>query len=551
MPAIPQFEANNAGFRPSETGVEAVAMAGRRVGLYYNQEATAERMLGQSTERLGQETAQLGREKANLLTGEGARLGSAVAAAGDAYVKQAQHQEISHGSAAFAGLLQSSTQDWNSQVENVDPNNTTIAPKFMSSLNDKLEAFQNSFNTEGGQQWAQEHVNALRQHFAEKTQGDMSIMAGQAVVVNAQRTINMLSNTVHDDPSSIDFALAALKSTTEGKLSTSPNLTGPEAARARDEIGQKGAESIVKSAAIGYISKTGQVPPWASDPKYSPYINGQELQMFARQARTQQRVDAATEKQTILLQKQLDEQQSHAAFGKNFSDNVTFDPATNRAIIKPEFFRNTLDIVRKYPEAAQTGKTYLDWGEAQQKEQKAATDPATISDLNGRMFSGNNQTTRIDILKAEAAGKLSREDGTILGELVATRDAQPIKDPMFKISMDGARQIVEQKVGGTSLPGSTEKYVGFMQNFMSQYMKMSREGTLPPNALDLNDPESLISKTLAPYKPSMGDAVSGNGGVALPSSAAKPERVISSKADYDALPSGSDFTMNGKKYRKP
>lgn len=557
MPQIPQFDAKDAGFRASETGVESVAGAARRVGMFYNQEATAEETLARSTERLGAQTAELGSEKANLLTGEGARLGSAVAAAGDAAVKYAEHQEVSHGSAAFAGLLQSATQDWNDRVKNADPNDTTIAPAFMAGLNDKFEQFQSAFNTEGGQQWAQEHVNALRQHFAEKTSADMSTMAGQAAVVNQQRTINMLSNTVHDDPSSIDFALAALKSSTEGMLSTSPNLTGPEAARARDEISQKGAEAIVKSAAIGYISKTGQVPPWAEDPKYSPYINGQELQLFAKQAQVQQRVDTATQKQTMVLQRQIDEQNVRAAANKNFADNVSFDQTTGQAVIKPEFFQNTLDIVRKYPNApnaAETVKTYLDWAEGQQrlneKPQRIATDRATASSLDDRMFAADNPTTVLDIRKAENEHKLSTQDAQLRVQLIEARDKQPIQDPTFKSAMAAAKELIEPKVNGVGL-NSPEKYVGFMHNFMGQYLTLSREGKLPPNALDLNDPKSLISTTMQQYKPSLGDVISGNGGIGSPPATTAKESIISTKAEYDALKSGQAFTMNGKKYTKP
>src|SRR5262249_31708516 len=134
------------------------------------------------------------------------------------------------------------------------------------------------------------HSAQLRQHLFQKTSADMATLAGQAAVVNTRQTVNGLSNTVRSDPSSMDFALRTLETSVDGMVGSSPNLTGVAAAKVRSEVVQRGKEEIIKSAAMGYIEKTGEVPAWATDPKYSPYINGTELKQFAQAARYYERL---------------------------------------------------------------------------------------------------------------------------------------------------------------------------------------------------------------------------------------------------------------------
>jgi len=524
VPNIPEFDAGSLALRPSETGVEARSGTARRIGMFFNQKAGAEETLARETERmagqtqqLGRETSQLGAEKGAAMASIGRAIGSGVEAAGDAAVKYLDHEQISKGSADFTKLMMDKTQQWNDTVKNADPNDTTVGPKFLASLNQDLEDFKTNggFVTENGQKWAEAHVDALRQHMAEKTQGDMASLAGEAVIVNHQKTINQLSATVHGDPASIDFALAALKSSSEGVIATSPNMTGTEAGKVRMELQQKGAEAIVKSAAIGYIEKTGKMPAWATDPKYASYVNGPELQMLEKAAKVQAKSDMLADKQAKLLQRQTDDLQVHAAATKTLSDNVTINPQTNEPIINPKFFKDALDIARKNPDApsaAATARTMLDWGESQQnKERKVATDAATVADIDARMFSTDNPITKMDILRAEATGKLTRSDGEIRAKIIDQRDKMP-SDPQFKLAMDGAKQLIEGRTAGEKQLQSG-KYAAFMQQFLGDYQRLKAEGTLPPNALSLRDPNSLLNKSMEAYKSPMAQAISGNGGI--------------------------------------
>lgn len=522
MPNIPQFDAGNLRLNPTETGVDARAKTAQRIGMFFNQQASGEQMLSSETERLasatqqvGSETGRLGSEIGSQMTDLGRRVGSSISDAGDVAVKYMDHQQISQGAPAFANLMASATQDWNNRIKNADPNDPTIAPKFMASLNAQLDKFKdNGFYTEEGQKWAEAHVDALRQHMQEKATADMATMAGQAAVVNQQQTVNSLSATVHGDPSSLDFSLAALRSSTEGMISSSPNLTGTQASAARNEILQKGSESIVKAAAIGYIEKTATVPPWATDPKYAPYLNGAELKQWETAAKNQAKSNELTSKQTDVAQRQLDNLNVHKAANQVQTDNITFDPQTGRPIIDPKFFSQALDIARKNPDAssaAETVRTLFSWGEAQQSKSDHMTDPATASAIDSRMWVPENPTTKLDIMKAETDKKLSRSDAEIRMKLIDQRDKMPT-DPQFKFAMDGAKELIEGRTSGEKSLQSG-KYAAFMQQFFGEYQRQKAAGTLPANALSLRDPTSLLSKTMEAYKSPLASAISGNGGI--------------------------------------
>jgi len=267
MPQIRTFEAPALGLRPTETGATAAERAARRVQGEYNEAAAAQSAVGSA-------------------------ISSTVREAGDIATKFIEHQEISRGSKMFSDLIAAKTKQWDEIAKSADPNDPTVARRFLDqNLEPDLQKIQQGgFLTEKGQTWAESHIAQFRQHMVSKTDADMATLAGHAAVINTRQTINNLSNTVRGDPSGLDFSLRTLESSVGGLVDSSPNLRGAEAARVRNEVMQKGKEEIVKSAAMGFIEKTGNVPPWATDPKYSPYINGTELKQFEQAARYYQRL---------------------------------------------------------------------------------------------------------------------------------------------------------------------------------------------------------------------------------------------------------------------
>ncbi len=274
MPKITVYEApDNLGIRPSETAIQARSLAGRVIEGEYNEAAAAQATQGRA-------------------------LASGIEALGSAAVKIADHDQISKGSAAFAGFVNAKTKQWDEIRKTADPNDPTVAPKFMADTEKQLENFKGGFLTENAQQWAESQTTRFRSHMYDKTGADMAVMAGQAAIINTRQTVNALSNTVRGDPSSMDYSLGQLDSSIDAMIGSSPTMNADTAGKVRTEVLQKGREEIIKSAAMGYIEKTGDVPAWVSDPKYSKYISGPELKQFAQAARYYERLGRAEQRAT-------------------------------------------------------------------------------------------------------------------------------------------------------------------------------------------------------------------------------------------------------------
>lgn len=497
MPNIRQFDTPALGLRPSEVGVDATAQAARRIGAFSNQ--------------LASDTGQLGAFEGDELRNVGARAGSAVAAAGDAAVDYMDHREISAGAAKGTELMANLTQQWNKTISDpkVDPNDPSIAKRFLTEqLEPALDQFQQGFTTEKSQQFAEQFVNRFRQHMFEKTSADMSTMAGIAAKANAETTINSLSSMVANDPSSLDAALATAEHAIGAKVESSPTLSPEDSMRVRTEVGLKAKESIVKSAIVGMIQKNPNIDLSGIQKKYGEYINGAEMKMFQKSAQVQARADLAAQKQVAILKRQMADQNMHAGLNKVISDNVSIDPRSGRPVINPNIYQKTLDLARRYPDApsaAGTVRTMLTWAQAEQnRENRPTDDPQVVRDLSDRMFSADNPTTTIDLMKAHAAGQMSDHTFTEMNGLVKELAQTPLKGPIYQDTMKAVHSTLNL-VGQNGFadlkdPIGERNYAKFVQTFIPQYLSKYRAGTLEPNALDVNDPNSFISKAMAPFR---------------------------------------------------
>jgi hypothetical protein len=469
---IKTFEAPSLGLQPTETGIDATVQTARRIGMFYNQ-------AGESKTRMGQE------------------LGSAVRAAGDVAVQYAEHQEISHGAANFAKLTDNLTQNWNDRAKNADPNDPTVAAKFREDvLEPALEQYRQGFLTEGGQKFAETRIDALRNHLFEKTAADMSSLAKDAVAVNMRQTVNSLSNTAMKDPSAVSFLLKQADDLVSSKVESSPNIKGTDASKAKLELTQKSKEAIVKSAVIGAIDKTGQIPKWAYEDRFSAYIDGAEVKQFEKYAQAQQRANALTQRQLQQFDKQDTADKAHKALSDNFTNSVTFDN-NGKATIKPDFYKNIMEIERGYPGAAtERSKAMINWGQSEQREKRETiiTNPAVKAELFDGFYRTDNPTDDVKILSAASRGDLDPHDTSILLQLGKALEEKPLKGPIFQ----GAMAAAKAEFGDSEL-GLT-RYAAFQQAFLPEYLRLDKTGQLPANALNPNDPKSLISQTMEQFK---------------------------------------------------
>lgn len=491
MPRIQTFDAGtNLGLQPSEVGVESMAAAARRQGAFYNQQAGATREVGQTIARVA---------------------GGAIRDAGQVAVDYLDHQQISHGAATFAELTANKTDEWNNIVKNADPNDPSVSKQFLeTSLEPALDKFRQGFMTEKGQAWAEHHIDTLRQHFFEKTASDMSSKAKKAVTVNTVNTVNQLSNTVYNDPSALDFSLKTLGTSFAGIANTSPTMRGTDAAAFSEggEVLEKAREQLVKSAALGYIEKTGQVPPWASSPQYSKYINGIELKQFQKAADAQQRANIYYEKQTELLKKQQADNQAKAQASDFITNNFKIDPDNpNRYLIAPDAKQKALDFLRRNHEAPSSRELFENLDRLVDHASKPGaitSNPQAKSDFWTDLANPDVSLTSLElkVLRNESNGQLTPQEASTQRNAIKVMKESLDKDPILKTKIDA----IKERVGFELMANGKEQFSNAMAAFLPVYERAKRSPAgLPPNALDLSDPSSLISQSIKAFEPNKQD----------------------------------------------
>lgn len=469
MPTIQESNApQGLGLQPTETGINATAQAARRIQGAYNEIAASKKETGHA-------------------------LGSAIEGAGGVAVRYMEHQEVSHGAAALAGNLARYTAAWNETAKHADPNDPTVATKFMQGLEPELEKFKGAFHTEGGQKWAEGRVDAMRTHFTNETQAQMARMAGEAFVINERNTVNSLSVAVMSNPTpqSLDFALDTLTTSHNAKVSSS-SVAAAHLPKLNDHL-ESSREALVKSAVVGAIQATGEIPKWVSDPKYSKYITGAELKTFENVARAEQRAQ------------RVDQERADRAAQKKREDAMdqrTDDILVDSRSDKPKITAQDVLKDSTYngdPKARMAALKLIDMAG---KPKKEVSDPAVAAELFSDLTNPEKPVTMTRLL--ENQNDLSEHDFNRLADLSSTIKKEKLSDPTYQEAL----HAVKSELTLSGIPGFQAKdpkgaasYANFIGRFLPQYMKLSPDERA--DALDLANPNSLINKTMTPFKRSI------------------------------------------------
>ena len=426
---MPNIQGYNApaglGLQPTETGIDAVNQTARRIGAFYNQQAEA---------------------KGRTIGLEGRELSTDIKEAGEAAVDYEDHQQISHGAATAAQMTEQLTSQWNDIAKNADPNDPTVAAKFQQdTLEPALQKFREGFWTEKSQNWAESHIDLLRQHMFEKTSADMSTLAAKAVTENARTLSNSLTNTAVMDPSSVPSLLKGLDNSISGLVDSSPNLKGTAAATAKTQLTEKIREDIVKAGAFGSIQRSTDPEAAAArwTQQYPEYINGQEALQLAKAAKSQNKVNAAEDRAATLFQKQQQVADFHAQYSK-ITASVLQPDGTLRA--GPDYFKK-MAALANHPGIGWAPEGALKAGIAFGQEVNAnprndTNDPNVISDFNQRMLLQPNDPralTEVQILQAKTAHQLTDKEFQFY-QGARTRLAQ---DPSRSLAEKEFNQFIE------------------------------------------------------------------------------------------------------------
>jgi len=507
MPNIRSYDAPaGIGLQPSQTGVEAVAGAARRGGAFFNQAADSLRQTG-------------------------AEFGSAIKTAGDVAVKYMEHDEISKGAAGFATLQNNLLTQWNETAKNADPNDPSTAGKFIDDIvNPSLEKFTGSFNTEGGQKYAEQHIDSLRQQMFKTTSADMSTLAGIAVQQNYSTTVNKLSSTVRSDPASLDFALKTAESSVGALASSSPNLDATAAAKVSGPLLQNAKEQIVKSWFMGVAEKNpDEAVKQLESGKYSDFIKGDEAKTIIGYARTNARLARSEQTNARVMADYTAKQDFHKAANDLELSTIPAD-ATGRPTLPKDYWQKVREIGQMPGAMLEPSrlKQMVDNGERitarlDKPEPLGPVSHAATMDLLAKIRStdASRLTSNDAIYQAYGDGKLNTGDFNFLQKEYAN-----IRTPEGQ-ALNRDRTTFFKQYAGAITGGLYDPIQGSPKMYAAEMDARRREADLQRKGLDphlIYDPSSeyFIGKpaNLRKYQSSMQEDL--NAKAAAPAQPEKP-----------------------------
>jgi hypothetical protein len=529
MPNILDPSFNIPDIRPTETGVESTAQAARRVGVFGSQIAAAQEQTGRD-------------------------VGRGVGAAVDAAYGVAEHMEISKGAAHGAELVATLNESWNQTAKNADPNDPAVAAKWRAEvLEPALEQYRSGFLTKGGEQWAEHLVDTYRQHAVVKTSADMSSLAADAVHVNAVKTINGLSTAAFNDPSTVSFARDTLAHSLDGLTGSSPTISATDAAKVKGELTLKGEEQIVKSAIMGAIVKGGDWQSIANDPKNAPYVNAPEIQQFMRAERMYKRMDESEARNARVMTDYTNRQNWNTAADKLELSTIpqkVGDPPT----LPDDYWSKVKEIGAMPGTDPGRLRSLIDNGERittrlGKPEPLGPVSHATTMDLLASIRSGAMKSTD-DIYKAYGDNKLNNADFNFL-----TREYAERKTPEGE-RLDKDRELFFKRFSFQFDPGGGQEVKTAGNLYVAEMAARQKEQAVRAAG---GDPHSVYDPTspnffgkpdnLQKYKQPLQSLLQQQN---QPGPQNAPATTVTSKAQYDALPSGANFVdEKGRRFVKP
>jgi hypothetical protein len=244
------------------------------------------------------------------------------------------NREISAGASKFATLMAGLDGEWNKRVSSADPNNPSVAAKFLEEVvNPQLDKMREGFNTENSNKFAETQIQHLRTHFVSKTSADMATLAGVAAKSNINNLTNQLSNAAMADPSSLSTSLKMVEASIGSMVDSSPTLKGVDAGKLRIDLTDAAQAAIVKAAAIGAIAKNPDAGlAQFSKPEYAKYISGTELKQLEQQAKTVERARRVDENYQLQNQKLFKQEASDAREGEYLQKLHSDDPKDKTSV---------------------------------------------------------------------------------------------------------------------------------------------------------------------------------------------------------------------------
>lgn len=497
MPTIRQYDNPADAIRPNDMGIEAAVQEGRRVGSFFHQAGEAK----------------VEGARVNAQADEG--LMANVKSAADLYEQHQTQQELLHGMATEATMLDGLTQQWTQTASQSDPNDPNTAKNFREQvIAPALQQFQSSFQTKQGKLWAAERAASMQQHFFEKTAADQATLAGQAAVQNLETQQNRLTSFVSNSPESFDIAAGTADAGLEAYIKTNPNLTPEQVAALRNHNQQFKshlAETSIQSLAIGNPDAARQV---LASGKFADYLDGQQLEASNRYIDSAERMNIEKQKAADAAQRKQMEDEGHAAFSQIWASMQQSDGSLRAG---PGTITAYQAMAAKYGavipgEVASMGNAIEEMNRRTIGREDVHSDPTTYRNLTASLLTNKAGATKdelkVQVDTAYARGRLSNTDYQRLHEMAedAGDKAQGAEGKAdFNKQMNDFFASIKPNIGGTDAfgnfvkPDAAQRFYQFQADTMNAVKAARAAGKtddqISATLLNPRDPAYLGNRT--------------------------------------------------------
>jgi hypothetical protein len=410
----------------------------------------------------------------------------------DEYLKKREDdqtaKEIGQGHLLIAQIQTSHVDQLHQATAKADPNDVAaIGQQFVTdALEPDRETFLSKFTTPASRKWAEEAYGQYEGRAIERIASDGTIAAGAAAIINADKTLNLLSNNAVKEPGTIQQGIDTWLSGIEG-LKQNPRLDAEQRAKL-DEFGQKGTQSIVFAGIKSAIEReptSGIARLNDVLAKHPDWLTGAQTVELQKSAEVQTKMTIAQQRADRAENDRINRQNFDAAASDWISKTTD---AQGHPTIGPEAYQRFGQIA--HMPGAEPGMLNTMLGLANRTQLQldggspTLTNPTVREDFRQRMFLGPDdpkQLTVPQIVQAQIDGQLSDKDA----QMFRTGVDELAKNPQ---RADEMKQLDEFLKSG-STPGVTnpQNYYEFKQQKTQQFLTGLRSG-IP--AKELLDPES-------------------------------------------------------------
>lgn len=473
----------------------------------------------------------------------------------DAKTQVAQRQEVSDIQAQIAQKRAEWTVALEKRAAESDPGDPGFADRFVEDFKADLAPLGDKYQTAAGQRAWKQSAGEVSAYFVAQAGVKQAVSAGIKAQQDFLSARNFNRTALLNDPGQFDSVVA----TTVAALNDPDGPYAKIPADKRAVLERTTREEMALSAVQGIIDKDPHLGlKEIANPKWAQYLDADKVVTLKREAEIGIRAEEVERARVEAAAEKAAEKQRQGVMD-GFVQKL-YDPAG------PSL--TTQDVLKSSLKAEQK-EHFIKLIEATSKPTAIKTDPAAFQDAFTRMRLPADDPQRIsDERQLDdyfTSGKITFEDlGRLRTEFSGRRTAEgqiegKLKDGLLAVAKSTLTKT--NSIIGIRTPKGDEALQGFTAWFLNEYDTQRKAGV---SALELLSPDSpkylgkMIDKFKVPLTDVINDALkeppkASTRGNPKPKAPAKEYPTPTTRADFDALPSGATYRdpEDNKLYRKP